>query len=80
MGNRREVVAQVAIDDLVSAMLRDVKEDSTYCQFCIEPRSEAVLLPWQVGFKDGTEHDQHRHLYHAVANRRDFDFTLHLLQ
>src|SRR3972149_2802873 len=48
----------------------------TNCHLGIHARSEAVLLWAKNGFKDRANHQQQRHLRHAVRDRGDAEWTL----
>jgi hypothetical protein len=69
--DRGEVVAEISVDHLDPPMVRDVPEGPANRHFGVLFRAEPELLGQQVRLEDGTQHHQHRHLDHAVADARD---------
>jgi len=76
MRDRREVVAEVSIYHLRPPTVTDVPEGLAYRHLGIYPRTEAVLIAQQVRLEDRAQHQQCRHLDHAVADARYAKRTL----
>ena len=76
MRDRRKVVAEVSIYDFRPPMVTDVPEGLAYRHLGIHPRTESVLIAQQVRLEDRAQHQQRRHLDHAVADARYAEWTL----
>src|SRR4051794_17656990 len=71
VGYRREVVAEVSIYHFRVPAVPDMPEGLANCHFGVHLRAEAILVAQQVRFEDRAQHQEHRHLDHAVADARD---------
>src|SRR3954447_17197453 len=68
---RREVVAEVSIHHLRVPAVPDMPEGLANCHFGVHLRAEAILVAQQVRFENRAQHQERRHLDHAVADARD---------
>jgi hypothetical protein len=57
-------------------MVADVPEGLTNRHLGVEPRAEAILIAQQVRLEDRRQHQQRRHLDHAVADARYAEWAL----
>ena len=70
MGDSVEVVAQIGVHYFLTALLSHLVVSQTNRRLSIAPRPKPHLLLAEVCFEDRADHQHHRHLNHAVANRR----------
>src|SRR5271168_346193 len=74
--DRRKIVAEISIYHLCPAMVANVPEGLADCHLGVHLRAEAVLIAQQVRLEDRPQHQQRRHLDHAVADARDAERAL----
>ena len=68
--DRREVVAEVSVYHFRPPVVADVPEGLANRHLGVHPRAEAILIAQQVRLEDRPQHQQRRHLDHAVADAR----------
>ena len=68
VGDRREIVTQIRVDNLTSPTLPGMPEQAAYRHLGIQSGAEAVLTGQEVRLEDRAKHQHHRHLGHAVLD------------